>query len=82
MSFLTEITLRRMATVQLPRTMAATAPRAAFSTSVRQRKTATESVKDGLKTVDRAVSDKIVGGIDMSCKLRVSRLRSLCPTKH
>jgi len=32
----------------------------AFSTSVAMRKTPTESVKDGLKTVDRTVTDNIV----------------------
>lgn len=40
------------------------APRA-FSTSFAVRKTATETVKDGLKTVDRAVADKIVDGIEI-----------------
>lgn len=68
MSFLIEASARRMATFQLPRTVATTAPRAAFSISTRQQKTATESVKDGLKTVDRAVSDKIVDGIDIGGK--------------
>lgn len=40
------------------------APRA-FSTSLVTRKTAKEAVKDTVKTVDRKVSDKIVGGIEL-----------------
>ncbi|TAQ89851.1 hypothetical protein B7494_g1827 [Chlorociboria aeruginascens] len=40
------------------------APRA-FSTSFVAQKSATEAVKDGVKTVDRAVSDKIVDGIEV-----------------
>jgi hypothetical protein len=35
-----------------------------FSTAVVQRKSATDTVKDGLKSVDRAVSDVAVAGID------------------
>jgi hypothetical protein len=35
-----------------------------FTTSVVQQKTATDTVKDGLKQVDRAVSDVAVAGID------------------
>lgn len=35
-----------------------------FSTAVVYQKSATESAKDGLKSVDRAVSDTIVAGID------------------
>jgi hypothetical protein len=46
------------------RALATTAPRA-FSTTIVAKKTATETVKDTLKTVDRAVSDKIVGGIEL-----------------
>lgn len=37
----------------------------AFSTSFVQRKSATETVKDTVKTVDRAVSDKLVDGIEV-----------------
>ncbi|KAL3426382.1 lea domain protein [Phlyctema vagabunda] len=50
----------------LPRTTvrAATFTPRAFSTSFVVRKSPVESVKDGLKTVDRAVSDKIVDGIE------------------
>jgi len=40
------------------------APRA-FSTTIIQRKSATETVKDTVKTVDRAVSDKLVDGIEI-----------------
>lgn len=67
MSFLTEITTRRMAT--LTRTAAKTSfttlPRASFSTTVQLRKGPVEAAKDTLKTVDRAVSDKLVDGIDV-----------------
>ncbi|KAG6040742.1 hypothetical protein E4U41_007251 [Claviceps citrina] len=57
MSFLTERVFR--AALPLSRGVAVTAPRA-FSTSLALRKTPTESVKDGLKTVDRAVTDHVV----------------------
>ncbi|OAQ66446.1 hypothetical protein VFPPC_14335 [Pochonia chlamydosporia 170] len=57
MSFLTERTLR--SAVPLCRTIMAQSPRA-FSTSVVMRKSPTDSVKDGLKTVDRTVTDNIV----------------------
>jgi hypothetical protein len=68
MSFLSEATFRRVATLQLPRTLASSAPRAAFSTSIQLNKTATETAKDALKTVDRAVSDKLVDGINVASK--------------
>lgn len=35
-----------------------------FSTAVVYQKSATETVKDGLKAVDRTVSDTVVAGID------------------
>ncbi|KAJ0164516.1 hypothetical protein CTA2_810 [Colletotrichum tanaceti] len=64
MSFLIETTGRRLATLPrvIPRTFAV-APRS-FATTVPAQKSATETVKDGLKTVDRKVSDKLVDGID------------------
>lgn len=40
------------------------APRA-FSTSLIAQKGPVDAVKDGLKTVDRAVSDKLVDGIEI-----------------
>lgn len=54
----------------LARTSFRAAPRAAFatrafSTSFAAHKSATETVKSGLKTVDRAVSDKLVDGIEL-----------------
>lgn len=62
MSFLTERIFR--AALPLSRRVAVQAPRS-FSTSLAWRKTPTESVKDGLKTVDRAVTDNVViPGID------------------
>ena len=67
MSFLTEVAVRRLATVSRT-SIVRTAPRAAFSSSIILQKTATETAKDALKTVDRAVSDKIVDGIDATCK--------------
>lgn len=39
-----------------------------FSTAVVYHKSPTESVKDGLKAVDRTVSDTIVAGIDKGGK--------------
>ncbi|KAK2030136.1 hypothetical protein LX32DRAFT_638505 [Colletotrichum zoysiae] len=64
MSFLIETTGRRLATLPrvVPRTLAA-APRS-FTTTAPVQKSPTEAVKDGLKTVDRKVSDKLVDGID------------------
>jgi len=58
MSFLTRTTpvLRQAAVIsQAPR---------CFSTAIAHQKSVTDSAKDGLKKVDRAVSDTIVAGID------------------
>ena len=69
MSFFTEVAVRRLATASRTAarpTLTSTLPRAAFSSTARQEKTATETVKDGLKAVDRAVSDKLVDGIDVA----------------
>lgn len=63
MSFLTEVSARRVAT--LSRTRFTTLPRATFTTSVYLRKSIVDAGKDALKTADRAVSDKIVDGIDV-----------------
>lgn len=65
MSFLTEAAARRVATLQVPRTLITTAPRASFTSGVTLSKSATETAKDTLKTVDRAVSDKLVDGINI-----------------
>lgn len=68
MSFLTEAASRRMANVSrtVARTsFAPTTSRASFTTSVRLHKSATESAKDTLKNVDRAVSNKVADGIDV-----------------
>ncbi|KAM5351797.1 hypothetical protein ACJ41O_004520 [Fusarium nematophilum] len=62
MSFLTENIVRRVALA--PRVFAIQAPRT-FSTSFAAHRTATEAVKDTAKKVDRAVSDKIVDGIEV-----------------
>lgn len=62
MSFLTEATTRRMAA--LSRTRLTTLPRASFTTSIYLRKNVVDAGKDALKSVDRAVSNKIVDGID------------------
>ena len=43
-----------------------------FSTTIIQHKSATDSVKDGLKSVDRAVSDAAVSGIDKGGMLAIS----------
>ena len=60
---MSQIATRRMALVA--RASIAQAPRQ-FSTSFAAQKSATESVKDGLKTVNRKVSDKLVDGINAS----------------
>lgn len=73
MSSLIQTTARRAATMTTPLPIirtAALAPRtatAAFTTSPTPNKSATETVKDSLKTVDRKVSDKIVDGINLGC---------------
>lgn len=64
MSFLTQRLPRSLAT-SIPRTLTTTSIRT-FTTSPALSKTATDSVKDGLKTVDRAVSDKLVDGINLT----------------
>ena len=70
MSFLTEAAARRVATLQVvPRAFATTSvPRAAFSSSVTLQKSVVDSTKETLKTVDRAVSDKLVDGINIGCE--------------
>ncbi|KAE8441414.1 hypothetical protein EG329_004970 [Mollisiaceae sp. DMI_Dod_QoI] len=77
MSFLLR-TLPRQST----RVVFSPAPRA-FSTSFVQQKTATEAVKDTVKgtvkTVDRAVSDKLVDGIEIG---RMSFLHQLSTIPH
>jgi hypothetical protein len=77
MSFLTETVTRRLALssrvalVQTPRQ---------FSISARYQKSATETVKDAAKTVDRKVSDKLVDGINAACKSTFSTI-SLRPSE-
>ncbi|TLD33598.1 hypothetical protein PspLS_01010 [Pyricularia sp. CBS 133598] len=51
------------------RTAVSTVPRASFTTGSILNKTPTESVKDGLKKVDRAVSDKLVDGINVAANV-------------
>ncbi|KAG9251004.1 uncharacterized protein F5Z01DRAFT_677257 [Emericellopsis atlantica] len=62
MSAIAAVTARRAAA--LPRAAIAFHAARPFTTTVIQQKSATETVKDGLKSVDRAVSDKIVVGLD------------------
>lgn len=57
----------RSATRALPRAAVNTTTRA-FSSTVVYQKTATQTVKDGVKSVDQAVSSKIVDGIDAAGK--------------
>ncbi|KAH8668678.1 hypothetical protein BX600DRAFT_510748 [Xylariales sp. PMI_506] len=73
MSFLTEAAARRMALA--PRVTIVQAPRY-FSASARMHKTATETAKDVLKTVDRAVADKLVDGIDATTSAAEKASRS------
>jgi len=67
MSFLTEAATRRIATtLQAPsRALANAAPRATFSSTVKLQRTPVEAAKDTLHSVDRAVSDKLVDGINI-----------------
>lgn len=63
------VPVSRALTVQGPRT---------FTTSAVARKSATETVKDGLKSVDRAVSDKIViPGLDAAGTCHRARLHGV-----
>ncbi|KAK7757362.1 hypothetical protein SLS62_000374 [Diatrype stigma] len=62
MAFITKVAGRRMALAA--RASVVQAPRQ-FSTSLAAQKSATETVKDSLKTVDRKVSDKLVDGINV-----------------
>lgn len=73
---------RRVATVQIPRTIASSAPRAAFSTSVQLQKSPKDVAKDALKTVDRAVSDKLVDGINIGCRFPPSRPKHQIPIRY
>lgn len=63
MSFLT----RTQPILRQSVTISRQAPRL-FSTTLIQKKTATEAAKDTLKSVDRTVSDTIVKGIDKGSK--------------
>ncbi|OAP58778.1 hypothetical protein AYL99_06075 [Fonsecaea erecta] len=67
MSFLYQTTPVLRAAVRS--SVARSSPRL-FSTTVIRKKSATETVKDGLKTVDRAVSDVAVAGIDKGVELK------------
>jgi len=68
MSFLTRtINTSRTAAIVAPVSrIAAVRTSRTFTTSLAAQKTATETVKDGLKHVDRAVSDKLVDGINIA----------------
>ncbi|KAH6606043.1 hypothetical protein Trco_005196 [Trichoderma cornu-damae] len=68
MSLLTRAinTSRTAATVAPVSRIAAVRTSRTFTTSMHVRRTATETVKDGLKHIDRAVSDKLVDGINIA----------------
>lgn len=68
MSFLSEVAVRRLATVSRT-AVTETVPRSAFSTTTTFHKSVTESAKDVLKKADRAVSDKLVDGIDIAASV-------------
>ena len=57
MSFLTRTAVRSTRSITIAHRV--------FSTSLATQKTATEAVRDTVKTVDRKVSDKLVGGIEL-----------------
>lgn len=76
MSFITGTLTRRMAVSS--RAVFVQAPRQ-FSISTRYQKSATETVKEAAKIVDRKVSDTLVEGIDAACTTTL-RLVILSPT--
>ena len=65
MSFLTETAARRLATLQLPRVVATSAPRAAFSSTVMLQKSAVDSAKETASKVHRKASDIALDGIEI-----------------
>ncbi|KUJ10699.1 uncharacterized protein LY89DRAFT_689347 [Mollisia scopiformis] len=75
MSFL----LRTLPRQSRPLALRASLPTQAFSTTLTQRKSATETVKDAAKTVDRAVSDKLVDGIEIGRMFPLFPLLPLLP---
>ncbi|KAK4063943.1 uncharacterized protein Triagg1_9271 [Trichoderma aggressivum f. europaeum] len=70
MSFLTRtLNVSRTAAVVTPVSrIAAVRTSRTFTTSLAAQRTATEAVKDELKHIDRAVSDKLVDGINIATK--------------
>ncbi|KAH9227174.1 hypothetical protein K456DRAFT_1902754 [Colletotrichum gloeosporioides 23] len=81
MSFLIETVGRRMTTLPcvVPRAVAV-APRQ-FTTTTPVHKSATETVKDGLKTVDRKVSDKLVDGINLGSSV-AEKVKEVTPNSQ
>lgn len=71
MSFLTRtINVSRTAAIATPASRIAVARSSrTFTTSLAAQKTASETVKDELKHIDRVVSDKLVDGINLACTL-------------
>lgn len=69
MSFLTRtINVSRTAAIATPASRIAVARSSrTFTTSLAAQKTASETVKDELKHIDRVVSDKLVDGINLAC---------------
>jgi hypothetical protein len=69
MSFLTRtINASRTAAIATPASRIAVARSSrTFTTSLAAQKTASETVKDELKHIDRVVSDKLVDGINLAC---------------
>ncbi|KAL6870465.1 hypothetical protein J3F83DRAFT_682107 [Trichoderma novae-zelandiae] len=66
MSFLTRTITKSTSLAGPVARIAAVRSTRPFTTSLAAQRTASETVKDGLKSVDRAVSDKLVDGIDMA----------------
>jgi len=67
MSFLTEAAARRMATVS-KHFAVSTVPRSAFSSGIQRHKSAAEAAIHKLRSADRAVSDKLVDGLNIGCE--------------
>ncbi|ROV94753.1 hypothetical protein VMCG_08837 [Cytospora schulzeri] len=72
MSSFAQLTARRVATVSRSAASStfSTVPRASFTTTVQLQKNPIDTAKDGLKKVDRVVSDKLVDGINIGTDVK------------
>lgn len=75
MSFLTRtVNASRTAAIATPVSrIAAVRTSRTFTTSLAAQRTATETIKDELKHIDRAVSDKLVDGINIASTFYITK---------